>query len=278
LQKEYTKIQNDGFHILIFDGNRENLHPLPARYLPAMGTDCNSGRKIMVSYAVSAPPQAHLDITGSDEKFPVRRIYCIGKNYVAHIREMNADERDPPVIFMKPADAVVKNGGEIPYPVFTNNFHYECELVVALKSGGYNIAEGDAFRHIFGYAVGLDMTRRDHQAAALAKGLPWEVTKSFDRSAPIGPLTRVEDVGVMESGHVKLKVNEHVRQDADISLMIWKIDEIIAKLSEQHELKAGDIIMTGTPAGVGAVVTGDVLDCSVDGLADMQVRVGAKAA
>jgi fumarylpyruvate hydrolase len=232
----------------------------------------------MVAYAVAAPDQAHLDITNSDEKFPVRRIYCIGKNYVAHIIEMNADERDPPVIFMKPADAIVKNGGEIPYPVFTNNLHYECELVVALKSGGYNIPESEASNHIFGYAVGLDMTRRDHQAAALAKGLPWEVTKSFDRSAPVGPVTRVSDIGVMTNGHVRLKVNGETRQDADISLMIWKVDEIIAKLSEQHALKAGDIIMTGTPAGVGAVVTGDVLDCSVDGLAPMQVSIGGPAA
>ncbi|HTV69437.1 MAG TPA: fumarylacetoacetate hydrolase family protein, partial [Rhizobiaceae bacterium] len=201
-----------------------------------------------------------------------------GKNYVAHIREMNQDERDPPVIFMKPADAIVRNGGDIPYPVFTTNFHYECELVVALKSGGYNIKEADASKHIFGYAVGLDMTRRDHQAQALAKGLPWEVTKSFDQSAPVGPITRVEDSGVLKNGHVKLKVNGDVRQDADISLLIWKIDEIIAKLSEQHKLMPGDIIMTGTPAGVGAVVSGDVLDCSVDGLAPMQVKIGAKAA
>lgn len=232
----------------------------------------------MVAYAVTPPPQAHLDVTGSDETFPVRRIYCIGKNYTAHIIEMNADERDPPVIFMKPADAIVKNGGEIPYPVFTTNFHYECELVVALKSGGYNIPVAEASKHIFGYAVGLDMTRRDHQAEALAKGLPWEVTKGFDHSAPLGPITRVEDTGVMTTGHVRLKVNGETRQDADISLMIWKVDEIIAKLSEQHALKAGDIIMTGTPAGVGAVVTGDVLDCSVDGLAPMQVRIGAPAA
>jgi fumarylpyruvate hydrolase len=232
----------------------------------------------MVAYALTPPPQAHLDIANSDEKFPVRRIYCIGKNYVAHIIEMNADERDPPVIFMKPADAIVRNGGEIPYPIFTNNFHYECELVVALKSGGYNIPASEASRHIFGYAVGLDMTRRDHQAAALAKGLPWEVTKAFDHSAPVGPVSRVEETGVMTTGHVRLKVNGETRQDADISLMIWKIDEIISKLSEQHELKTGDIIMTGTPAGVGAVVTGDVLDCSVDGLEPMQVRIGGPAA
>lgn len=232
----------------------------------------------MVDYAVSPPAQAQLDIVGSDEKFPVRRIYCIGKNYLAHVREMKQDERDPPVIFMKPTDAIVRNGGNIPYPVFTDNFHYECELVVLLKSGGYNIAEEESSSHIFGYAVGLDMTRRDHQAAAIAKGLPWEVTKGFDHSAPVGPVTRVEDTGIMSTGHVRLKVNGETRQDDDISLLIWKIDEIISKLSEQHELKAGDIIMTGTPAGVGAVVTGDVLDCSVDGLADMQVRIGSPAA
>lgn len=231
----------------------------------------------MTDFAVSPPEVAYLDITGSDEKFPVRRIYCIGKNYVAHIIEMNADERDPPVIFMKPRDALVRNGGEIPYPVFTSNLHYECELIVALKSGGYNLSEAEASSHIFGYAVGLDMTRRDHQAEALAKGLPWEVTKAFDRSAPVGPVTRVEDTGVMTSGHVRLKVNGETRQDADISLLIWKIDEIIAKLSEQHELKAGDIIMTGTPAGVGAVVTGDVLECSVDGLEPMRVTIGKPA-
>ena len=229
----------------------------------------------MTRYAITPPATVHLDIVDSDEKFPVRRIYCIGKNYVAHIREMNADERDPPVIFQKPTDSIVRNGGEIPYPVFTNNFHYECELIVALKSGGYNISEADASKHIFGYAVGLDMTRRDLQAAALEKGLPWEATKAFDQSAPVGPITRVEDCGVLETGHVRLKVNGEVRQDADISLMIWKIDEIIAKLSEQYRLMPGDIIMTGTPAGVGAVVTGDVLDCSVDGLAPMQVRIGA---
>ena len=149
---------------------------------------------------------------------------------------------------------------------------------MVLKSGGYNVTETNASSHIFGYAVGLDMTRRDHQAAALANGLPWEVTKAFDQSAPIGPVTRVDDMGIISTGHVRLQVNGETRQDDDISLLIWKIDEIIAKLSEQNELKAGDIIMTGTPAGVGAVVTGDVLDCSVDGLAAMQVRIGASAA
>ncbi len=233
----------------------------------------------MAAFALSPPAQAHLDITGSDEKFPVRRVYCIGKNYVAHIIEMNADERDPPVIFMKPADAVVRNGGEIPYPVFTNNFHYEGELVVALKSGGYNIPTDQAASHIYGYAVGLDMTRRDQQAAAMEKGMPWEVTKSFDHSAPVGPITRASDCGILTDGKLVLKVNGAVRQDADISLMIWKVDEIISKLSEQHRLMPGDIIMTGTPAGVGAVVSGDELELTMEGgVAPLKVRIGGKAA
>ncbi len=232
----------------------------------------------MITYAIEPPEEAYLDITGSDRKFPVRRIYCIGKNYLEHIVEMNADERDPPVIFMKPRDALVRNGGDISYPVFTNNLHYECELVVALKSGGYNISEKEASKHIFGYAVGLDMTRRDHQAEALENGLPWDVTKAFDQSAPIGQLSRIEDTGIMSTGHVKLMVNGETKQNADISLLIWTIDEIISRLSAQYELRPGDIIMTGTPAGVGAVETGDVLDCSVDGLMPMQVRIGGRAA
>jgi len=231
-----------------------------------------------MSYVFSPSPQAHLDVAGSSEKFPVRRIYCIGKNYLAHIHEMGSDERDPPVIFQKPADAVVPNGGEIPYPVFTTNYHYECELVVALKSGGYNIPVADAPSHIYGYAVGLDMTRRDHQAAAMAKGMPWEVTKAFDQSAPIGPITPVETSGILESGRIALKVNGEVKQDADISLMIWKVNEIIAKISEQHRLMPGDIILTGTPAGVGAVTSGDVLECEVEGLQPLRVKVGPPAA
>lgn len=230
-----------------------------------------------MSYVFSPPPQAHLDVVGTEEKFPVRRVYCIGKNYLAHIHEMGSDERDPPVIFQKPADAVVPNGGEIAYPVFTRNYHYECELVVALKSGGYNISAADAPSHIYGYAVGLDMTRRDHQAAAMAKGMPWEVTKAFDQSAPVGPITPVEQSGVLERGRIVLKVNGEVKQDADISLMIWKVNEIIAKISEQHRLMPGDIIMTGTPAGVGAVTTGDVLECEVEGLQPLTVRVGQPA-
>ena len=227
----------------------------------------------MPSYAVSPPPQAHLDITGSDEKFPVRRVYCIGKNYVAHIREMNADERDPPVIFMKPADAVVKNGGEISYPVFTSNFHYECELVVPLKSGGYGISEKDASRHIFGYAVGLDMTRRDHQAAALAKGLPWEVTKAFDQSAPIGPIHPIAKTGWMDKGEIALRVNDKITQQSTIDKLIWNVAETIEHLSSYWALGPGDLIFSGTPEGVAAVVGGDLMVGSVSGLGELKVEV-----
>jgi fumarylpyruvate hydrolase len=231
----------------------------------------------MLDYAVEAPVRASLPIVGSDKEFPVRRIYCIGKNYVAHIHEMNADERDPPVIFMKPADAIVAGGGEIPYPVFTGNFHYEGELVVAMKSGGYNIPEAEAYDHIFGYCVGLDMTRRDHQKKALEKGLPWEVTKAFDMSAPMGPISRVEEVGHIDNHVLRTRINGEVRQEANVDLMIWKTREIIAKISEQHALQAGDLIMTGTPAGVGAVVTGDVIEVEAESLSPLKVTIGATA-
>lgn len=231
----------------------------------------------MHQLAVPMPERPMLDVVGSAAVYPVRRIYCIGKNYVAHVREMKADERDPPVIFMKPTDAAVPGGGEVPYPVFTTNLHYEGELVVAMKSGGYNIPESEAEDHIFGYGVGIDLTRRDHQADALAKGLPWEVTKAFDHSAPIGAITPVESVGHVRDAGIRLSVNGAVRQDANVNLMIWKTNEIIARISQQHRLAAGDLILTGTPAGVGAVVPGDVIECEVDGLAPLKVTIGPKA-
>ena len=230
-----------------------------------------------MNYAVTAPTQAYLDIVGSDDKYPIRRIYCIGKNYVAHVAEMGGDaDRDPPVIFQKPADAVVRNGGDLPYPAFTKNFHYEGEMLVALKSGGKNISTSDAKSHIFGYAVALDMTRRDHQPGVMENGLPWEVCKSFDQSAPIGPISRIEDTGVLTAGTIRLSVNGDTKQEADMSLMIWKTDEIISKLSEQYELMPGDVIMTGTPAGIGAVVPSDSIVVHVDGLEDLTVTVTEK--
>lgn len=226
-----------------------------------------------MAFALTPPSQAHLDITGADEKFPVRRIYCIGKNYVAHIIEMNADERDPPVIFMKPADAIVKNGGEIPYPVFTGNFHYECELVVALKSGGYNIPVSEASSHIYGYAVGLDMTRRDVQLEARDKGRPWEFGKSFALSAPIGCIHRSADIGHPKSGAITLTVNGQPRQSSDIDKLIWSVAECIAHLSTYEALEPGDLIMTGTPEGVNAVVAGDTMVGAIAGLDPVEVKV-----
>lgn len=232
----------------------------------------------MTEFAIAQPVRPALDVVGSNATFPVRRIYCIGKNYMAHIREMNADERDPPVIFMKPTDAVVPNGGTVPYPVFTENLHYEGELIVAMKSGGYDIPVEEAESHIFGYGVGLDLTRRDHQALALEKGLPWEVTKGFDKSAPIGALTRAEESGHVTDAAIRLSVNGAVKQDANVSLMIWKTNEIIARISQQHSLEAGDLIMTGTPAGVGTIVPGDVIELTVAGLTPLRVEIGPKAA
>ena len=232
----------------------------------------------MNGQAVEEPERPCIPVTNSDQRFPVRRVYCIGKNYAAHIQEMKADERDPPVIFMKPTDAVVADCGEIPYPVFTQNFHYEGELVVALRSGGYNIDEADACSHVFGYCVGLDMTRRDCQALAIEKGMPWEVVKSFDMSAPVGPVSRVEDAGHIDNHVLRTKVNGEVRQEANVNLMIWNTSEIIAKISEQYRLGAGDLIMTGTPAGVGPVITGDVIEVEADGLAPLKITIGGAAA
>ena len=232
-----------------------------------------------MAFAFPPPEQVYLDINGTDARFAVRRIYCVGKNYTAHVIEMGGDvDRDPPVIFQKPADAVVRNGGEIGYPVFTKLYHYEGEMVVALKSGGHHIKVEDAASHIFGYAVGLDMTRRDHQAHALTHGLPWEVTKSFDQSAPMGPITKIEDCGELTEGRIKLSVNGELRQDADMSWMIWKTAEIISKLSEQYRLMPGDLIMTGTPAGVGEVRSGDQILVEVEGLTALQVTIGAPVA
>lgn len=232
-----------------------------------------------MTFAIAPQPQAYLDITGSDEKFPVRRIYCIGKNYTAHVIEMGGDvDRDPPVIFQKPTDSVVRNGGEIAYPVFTKLYHYEGEMAVVLKSGGHNIPVEQAASHIYGYAAALDMTRRDHQAHNMANGMPWEVTKSFDQSAPLGPVTRIEDCGELTEGQIRLSVNGAVRQEADMSWMIWKTAEIISKLSEQYRLMPGDVIMTGTPAGVGEVVSGDEIMVEVAGLQPLRVKIGGPAA
>ena len=219
-----------------------------------------------------------IPIVGETDVFPVRRIYCIGRNYAAHSREMGSDpNREPPFFFQKPTDAIqnvsIGAAADHPYPSLTKNYHYEVELVAALKSGGTNISAEKALDLVYGYTLGLDMTRRDLQRAMGDEKKPWEIGKSFDRSAPIGPIHRVAQVGHFTKGAISLKVNGAVKQNADLSYMIWSVAEQIAKLSEAFELKAGDIIYSGTPENVGPVVKGDVLLCKLEGLPDISIRI-----
>lgn len=218
-----------------------------------------------------------LPIVGSHGTFPVRRIYCVGRNYVEHIREMKeGDERDPPFFFQKPPDALVADDGVISYPMLTNDFHHEIELVVALGGGGREISVEAAPELIFGYAVGLDMTRRDRQREARERGLPWEIGKSFDQSAPCGPIHPVSRVGHFEKGRITLAVNGVERQRGDLSELIWNVPEIISNLSRHYELHGGDLIFTGTPAGVGPVVPGDRLEGAIEGLGTLRVTIARK--
>ncbi len=222
--------------------------------------------------------QPMLPIVGSAEMFPVRRIYCIGRNYAAHAREMGSDPtREPPFFFQKPSDAVqfVVPGttADHPYPPLTKNYHYEIELVAALKGGGRNVSIDDALGLVYGYAIGLDMTRRDLQRAMGEEKKPWEIGKSFDRSAPIGPIHRVAQIGHFTSGAITLKVNGAVKQSANLNQMIWSVAEQISKLSQAFELKPGDIIFSGTPENVGPVVAGDVMEGYIAGLPTLNVRV-----
>lgn len=215
---------------------------------------------------------------GDTREFPVRRIYCVGRNYAAHAREMGFDpDREPPFFFCKPADAVVYcapgKTAEAPYPPATENLQHEIELVVAIGAGGANIAVEEANAHIFGYAVGLDMTRRDLQIAMREKGRPWEVGKAFDHGAPIGMIHPVSASGFIESGEIFVNVNDETRQRSDLTHLIWSVPEVIANLSSLFELAPGDLIFTGTPEGVGKVERGDVLTGSVAGLGEIRVRI-----
>lgn len=226
-----------------------------------------------------APAVHALPIAGSEEMFAVRRIYCVGRNYVAHIREMKeADERDPPFFFQKPPDALVQDGATVAYPLLTDDFQHEIELVVALGGGGHAIPVEAANGLIFGYAIGLDMTRRDRQREARERGLAWEIGKSFDQSAPCGPIHPVSAVGHLTKGAITLSVNGVPRQRGDLSQLIWNVPEIISNLSRQYELKAGDIIFTGTPAGVGAVGPGDKLEGTIEGLGTLRITIGERKA
>jgi 2-keto-4-pentenoate hydratase/2-oxohepta-3-ene-1,7-dioic acid hydratase in catechol pathway len=219
-----------------------------------------------------------LPIVGTSDVFPVRRIYCIGRNYAAHAREMGSDPtREPPFFFQKPTDAVqfvaIGSVADHPYPSLTKNYHYELELVAALKSGGKNIPIDSALQHVYGYAIGLDMTRRDLQRGMGDQKKPWEIGKSFDMSAPIGPIHPVAMTNHITKGRIELKVNGQVKQEADLSYMIWSVAEQIAQLSQAFELKAGDLIYSGTPENVGPVVKGDLLLGHIDGLPELSVRI-----
>jgi fumarylpyruvate hydrolase len=218
----------------------------------------------MTSHAVALPPAPTVPVLDSDAAFPVRRILCVGRNYDAHRREMGGDDRDPPFFFSKPADAVVPPGQDVPYPPATENLHYEMELVIAIGAEGFQVAPDKALDLVFGYAAGVDLTRRDLQNAAKAKGHPWEAGKAFDHSAPISAIRRAG--GPAPAGRIHLSVNGEIKQDAAVADMIWNVAEVIAKASELWRLLPGDLIFTGTPENVGPVRKGDRIDGAVEGV------------
>jgi fumarylpyruvate hydrolase len=229
-----------------------------------------------MKYAVEPAPITTLTVAGREERFPVHRVFCVGRNYAAHAREMGKDpDREPPFFFMKPANAVVDASRvrTIPYPPRTSNFHHEIELVVAIGRGGRDIPVAEALAHVYGYAVGLDMTRRDLQLEARDKGRPWEFGKSFALSAPIGAIRRAADIGHPDAAPIALQVNGQPRQSSDIAKMIWSVAECIAQLSAYEALEPGDLLMTGTPEGVNAVRPGDLMQGAIAGIGEIEVRV-----
>jgi fumarylpyruvate hydrolase len=227
-----------------------------------------------MKYALPPIALPTVEVAGTDERFPVHRIYCVGRNYADHVREMGSDpKRDPPIFFSKPADAVVANGAPVPYPPQTKNLHHEIDLVVAIGRGGRDILVAGALEHVFGYAVGNDLTRRDLQHAAKNAGAPWDVAKGFDHSAPVTAIRRAADVGHLASGAIWLEVNGEPRQRSDLTEMIWSVPEIVATLSAFFELQPGDLVFTGTPAGVGPVVRGDSIVGGIEGLDTLRTTI-----
>ncbi len=226
------------------------------------------------SFVIPAPSQPKIAVAGETKSFPVRRIWCVGRNYLEHIREMGNDERAPPFFFAKHADMIDPDGATLPYPPLTKDLHHEVEMIVAMKSGGLNISADKALDHVYGYGVGIDMTRRDLQIASRKKEQPWEIGKSFDHSAPCGSLQPASKIGHPNKGKIWLSVNGTEKQKGDLSELIWSVPEIIAKLSAQVALGAGDIIMTGTPAGVAALTPGDKIECGIDGVGTLKVTIG----
>lgn len=226
----------------------------------------------MTQFVIPAPVPVALPVVGTDALFPVRRILCVGRNYAAHRREMGGDDREPPFFFAKPADALVASGGDVAYPPATSNLHHEIELVAALGAGGADIAPDQALSLVYGYAVGVDLTRRDLQSAAKDKGYPWEASKGFDQSAPIGVI-RPASGATAPQGRISLSVNGQVRQDASLSDMIWNVAEVIAQASKLWTLAAGDLIFTGTPEGVGPLVRGDKVASEIEGIGTLAFKI-----
>ncbi|GAB3468616.1 fumarylacetoacetate hydrolase family protein [Massilia terrae] len=231
----------------------------------------------MTTYAITPPPVPSLAIAGSSERFPLRRVFCVARNYAAHAREMGANpDREPPFFFTKPADAVVPAAGVVPYPSATNDMHHEVELVVAIGKPGVNVKPEDAMSLVWGYGVGLDLTRRDLQAAAKEAGRPWDMAKGFDASAPCSELHPVSAVGHPSQGRIWLEVNGALAQEGDLGDMIWRVPEVIAYLSGFVALQPGDLIYSGTPSGVGPLKPGDHVRGGVDGVAGFQLEIGAQ--
>jgi fumarylpyruvate hydrolase len=230
-----------------------------------------------MNHVFSPPPVVSVPVVGRPERFPVHRVYCVGRNYAAHAREMGFTGREPPFFFLKPADSLVIADGQgptpVPYPSLTDDLHHEIECVVAIGRSGRNIEAADAVQHIFGYAVGIDLTRRDLQASMKQLGRPWCIGKAFDHSAPIGPITEAAQAGDLSHADIWLKVNGNERQRSDLGQLIWSVGEIIEHLSRAWELLPGDLIYTGTPEGVGSLVRGDVVTGGVQGLVDISVRI-----
>ncbi len=227
------------------------------------------------AFVFPPPARPSVAVAGTDARFPVRRIFCVGRNYAAHAREMGGNpEREAPFFFTKPADAVVDNGAIVPYPPETQDLHYEIELVVAIGTGGSDIAVERALDHVYGYGVGIDLTRRDLQAQAKNLGRPWDWAKGFDASAPCAALRTVETIGHSPAGRIWLAVNGTTRQEADLAEMIWSVPEIIAIASRSIALQPGDLIYSGTPAGVGPVVRGDLITGGVDGVGHIAISIG----
>ncbi|MEO8481579.1 MAG: fumarylacetoacetate hydrolase family protein [Acidobacteriota bacterium] len=228
----------------------------------------------MSAWVFEPHPPSSVAIQGQKERFPVRRVLCVGRNYAKHAIESGADPtREPPFFFFKPTDALVDDGARVPYPPLTTNLHFEIELVVAIGTAGANITPADALSHVFGYAVGIDLTRRDLQASAIKAGHPWDWGKAFDQSAPCAPIHPVAEVGHPSRGRIWLAVNGDVKQDGNLAELIWPVPDIIAQASQAMRLEQGDLIYTGTPAGVGPVVRGDRITAGIDGVGELAIQI-----